>query len=98
MDKPQAGLRQRIFAWALARFNTSYERFAANYKQKLFAGLTGAVLEIGPGTGVNLRYLNPDNVRWIGVEPNTFMQTYLREEAQKTGMPVELKIGTADTL
>jgi ubiquinone/menaquinone biosynthesis C-methylase UbiE len=98
MDKPQAGLRQRIFAWALARFNTSYERFAANYKQKLFAGLTGAVLEIGPGTGVNLRYLSPGNVRWIGVEPNTFMQTYLRQEAQKTGMPVELKIGTADTL
>ena len=98
MDRPQAGLRERIFAWALARFNTNYERFASKYKQKLFADLTGTVLEIGPGTGVNLRYLTSGNVRWTGVEPNAFMQTYLHEEAGRLGIPVELKIGTADTL
>src|SRR5262245_3407014 len=51
MDTPKAGLRQRIFAWALARFNTRYERFISKYKQELFRNLTGTVLEIGPGTG-----------------------------------------------
>jgi hypothetical protein len=49
MDKPKAGLNQRIFAWAISRF-------AEKYKQRLFAGLSGTVLEIGPGTGVNLHY------------------------------------------
>jgi ubiquinone/menaquinone biosynthesis C-methylase UbiE len=98
MDIPKAGLRQRIFAWALARFNTKYERFVSRYKRPLFADLTGTVLEIGPGTGVNLRYLRPDRVDWMGVEPNPFMQSYLYAEASKLGMPLEIRIGTADTL
>src|SRR5262245_9026147 len=98
MDTPKAGLRQRIFAWALARFNTRYERFASKSKEQLLADLTGTVLEIGPGTGVNLRYLTSNRVRWIGVEPNPFMQPYLREEANRLGMPIDLQIGTADTL
>ena len=98
MDKPEAGLRQRLFAWALARFNTKYEQFASRYKQQLFAGLTGTVLEIGPGTGVNLRYLNPETVHWIGVEPNAFMEPYIREEASRLHMQVEIRSGTADNL
>lgn len=97
MDTPKAGLRQRVFAWALARFNTRYERFVSEYKRRLFADVSGNVLEIGPGTGANLRYL-PNGVRWMGVEPNPFMQSYVREEAHKLGLPIEVRIGTADTL
>jgi hypothetical protein len=74
MDKPKGGLSQRIFAWALARFNSRYEQFSAQYKDRLFAGLSGSLLEIGPGTGVNLRYLRDASVRWTGVEPNLFMR------------------------
>ena len=98
VDRPKAGLRYRIFTWARARFNARYEQFASKYKQQLFQGLTGTVLEIGPGTGVNLRYLTSGKVRWIGVEPNPFMEPYLREEANRLTMPIELHIGTAETL
>lgn len=98
MDTPRASLRQRIFAWALSRFNTRYERFVSRYKRPLFADLSGTVLEIGPGTGVNLHYLKPELVHWTGIEPNPFMESYLHEEANKLGMPVEIRIGTADTL
>lgn len=56
------------------------------------------MLEIGPGAGVNLRYLTSGKVRWIGVEPNPFMEPYLREEANRLSMPIELHIGTAETL
>jgi ubiquinone/menaquinone biosynthesis C-methylase UbiE len=98
MDTPKAGLRQRIFAWALARFNTKYERFVSPYKRHRFGDLAGTVLEIGPGTGVNLRYLRPDKVHWIGIEPNPFMQSYISEEANKLGMSVQIRIGTADKL
>jgi len=87
MDTPKAGLRQRLFAWALAHFNARYERFAAEYKLRLFAGLTGSVVEIGPGTGANLPYLNSDKVHWIGVEPNPYMQRTSEPlcEQQKAG-------------
>ncbi len=56
------------------------------------------MLEIGPGTGVNLRYFRGGRVRWIGVEPNFFMERYLREEAARVGMSIDLRIGTADDL
>jgi ubiquinone/menaquinone biosynthesis C-methylase UbiE len=98
MDRPEAGLRQRLFAWALARFNTRYEQFVSPYKERLLADVTGTVLEIGPGTGVNLRYLASGNVRWVGVEPNRFMEPYLQREAERLHMQVELRSGTADTL
>ena len=97
MDAPNAGFRQRVFAWALARFSTRYERFVSQRKRRLFADLAGTVLEIGPGTGVNLRYLMPDRVYWMGVELNPFMEPYLRQEAGRVGMPIEIRIGTADT-
>jgi ubiquinone/menaquinone biosynthesis C-methylase UbiE len=98
MDRPEAGFSQRMFAWAIARFNTRYENFASKYKEELLGDVFGTVLEIGPGTGVNLRYLASHNVHWIGVEPNLFMKTNLLREANRLNMPVELRIGTADTL
>jgi ubiquinone/menaquinone biosynthesis C-methylase UbiE len=98
MDKPKGGLKQRIFAWALARFSTRYEQFSGKYKEALFAELSGTVLEVGPGTGVNLRYFRDRAVRWIGVEPNLCMERYLREEATRLMMPIDLRVGTADHL
>ena len=91
-------LRQRVSAWALARFNTKYERFAEPYKERLLSSLTGTVLEIGPGTGANLRYLTRPDVHWIGIEPNPFMEQYLRGEAEKLGMQIEIRSGTAEGL
>ena len=94
MEETKAGLRQRIFAWALAR-NHRYEQFAAPYKRRLFADLQGVVIELGPGTGANLRYLDPRRVRWTGIDPNPFMRTYLFDEASRLGVAADLRIGGA---
>jgi len=91
-------IRQRIFAWALARFNKRYEQFAVKYKEKLFADLSGVVLEIGPGTGANLRYFVQPGIRWIGVEPNRFMEPYLEKEAKRLGIQIDLHTGLAHEL
>jgi ubiquinone/menaquinone biosynthesis C-methylase UbiE len=91
-------IRQRIFAWALARFNKRYEQFAVKYKEKLFADLSGVVLEIGPGTGANLRYFAQAGIRWIGVEPNRYMQPYLEKEVKRLGMQIDLRAGLAHQL
>ena len=92
------GLRQRIFAWALGRFNQRYEQFVAPYKQRLFAELRGRVVELGPGTGVNLRYLNRDGVQWIGIDPNPFMRPYLLREAERLVMAADCRVGSAYAL
>jgi ubiquinone/menaquinone biosynthesis C-methylase UbiE len=98
MDRPQAGIRQRIFAWALARFNGKYEASVAESKQRLFAGLAGTVIEIGPGTGANLKFLDPRKVSWAGVDPNSFMEAYLRQEGARLGIALDLRLGMAEHL
>jgi ubiquinone/menaquinone biosynthesis C-methylase UbiE len=74
--------------------SASHRSTSNNY----FRDLTGNILEIGPGTGANLRYLNPAKVSWIGVEPNPFMQTYLHEEANRLGVPIEIRMPTGEAL
>ncbi len=94
-DNSRSGLRRRLLAWLLARGNARYERLVAERKRALFAELTGDVLEIGPGAGANLPYV-PRGIRWIGLEPNVHMHAYLRKEAERLGLAVELRTGTAE--
>ena len=54
-------------------------------------------MEIGPGTGANLRFYAP-GVRWVGVEPNPWAHDYLRREAARVGLAAEVRAGTAEAL
>ncbi len=95
-------LYQRFFAHTLAWGDDAQHRLYGEHKRQLFAGLEGTVVEVGPGTGVNLPYL-PDHLRWIGLEPNPHMHDYIREQlddraldatlrtdpAQNTGLPAD---------
>src|SRR5258706_582852 len=93
--------RLRCWQWAQAfiqaRFNRQSEASVADRKQALFTGISGDVLEIGPGTGVNLVYL-PVGIRWIGIEPNTYMHPYLRELGLKLGLSLDIRVGFAEHL
>ncbi|MGH9709040.1 MAG: class I SAM-dependent methyltransferase [Candidatus Acidiferrales bacterium] len=93
----RGGMRKRIFAWTLHKFNGRYEQAIAARKRGLLGGLTGTVIEIGPGTGPNLRYY-AKTVRWIGMEPNPYMRAYLQHEAARTGVTAELCDGTAEAM
>lgn len=93
----KAGWYKRIFAKFQGGGNSSYEAEIAPYKRSLLQGLTGDVLEIGPGGGPNLRYYAPD-VRWMGIEPNPYMHDYLRETAAEQGLAVDIRLGTAEAL
>ena len=94
---PRAGFGKRVHAWMLARCGGHYERMVAERKRRLFAGLSGAILEIGPGAGPNLAYY-PKDCRWIGVEPNPFMHSYLRQSAERAGLQIEIRQLLAEKL
>lgn len=87
--------RARTFAWTMARGTGPYERWMAERKRSLLGGLSGEVLEIGPGGGVNLPYL-PREVRWTGIEPNPHFHPYIRKEAVRLDRPVRLVAGLAE--
>lgn len=60
------------FAWLIQMASRFHEPMVAGRKRALFAGLSGDVLEIGAGNGVNLQYL-PASVKWTGYEPNRYL-------------------------
>ena len=84
------GLNQRLMAWTMANAAAGYETAMEKRKKDLLANLSGQILEIGPGTGPNLRYFNPD-VQWTGVEPNPHMIPYLKQEAKTQGLSITVK-------
>src|SRR5215468_7513904 len=94
---PHSVLRARVFAFLLLRVNAKYEQLMAARKRTLLGDLRGMVLEIGPGAGVNLSHYD-SSVKWIGIEPNPYMQAYLRKEAERCGLQVDLRTGNAERM
>jgi ubiquinone/menaquinone biosynthesis C-methylase UbiE len=90
-------IRQRLFAWMLSLAAPAHDRLVGSRKERLFSGLAGTVLEIGPGTGINFSYY-PKAIRWIGLEPNPHLHTYLRREARRLGFAIELHLGNAEEI
>lgn len=88
---------KRLFAWLMAAESGTYDSAVGDRKQTLFANLQGNVLEIGPGTGPNLSYY-PHDIHWIGIEPNPFMYPYLQKEAERLGLDIDLRSGSAERL
>jgi SAM-dependent methyltransferase len=88
-------LYQKLFAHGLAQGDDAQHRIYGARKRALFAGLRGTVVEIGPGTGVNLPYL-PDGIRWIGLEPNPHMHPFLREHLASRAIDADLRTDPAE--
>ncbi len=90
-------IRRRLFARYYDRAIARYEHLLEPQKRELFSSLEGTVVEIGPGTGVNLALL-PEGVRWIGIEPNEHMHPLLKEKAAALGFEVDLRDMHAEQL
>ena len=97
------GLRARLFAWSLAHAAEAQEALYAERKRALFAELAGlatpprTVVEIGAGAGPNARHLAP-GTRWVVVEPNVWFHPHLRRAAERYGLALDLRAGTAEAL
>jgi len=79
-------IHDRFLAWFMAREDGKYDRFVEDRKRKLLSGLSGTLVEVGSGTGPNLRFL-PTELRVVAVEPNPFMHShFLREAKDRRGL------------
>lgn len=85
---------QRLFAHGLKWGDATQHRVYGDRKRALFQGLTGTVVEIGPGTGVNVPYL-PDGIHWIGLEPNPHMHPFLEDAWAGRDVEVDLRTDPA---
>jgi ubiquinone/menaquinone biosynthesis C-methylase UbiE len=91
------------YIWA--KFAPTYDRQIAFFERILFGGarewacsrVWGEVLEVGIGTGRNLRYY-PHDVRLTGVDLSPEMLAIARRRAAALGRDVDLRVTDAESL
>jgi ubiquinone/menaquinone biosynthesis C-methylase UbiE len=69
----------------------------ADLKSRLFADLPPVVVEIGAGTGANMRYFRP-GTKVIAAEPNQYMHAKLAARARRRGIELEMHSYGAERL
>jgi len=90
-------VRGRLNAAVLRGADRYAHHLLGRRKRELFAGLPSTVVEIGPGTGANLRYY-PAGTRLVAVEPNPYMHKPLLAAARRRGIEVELRAEGAERI
>lgn len=90
VDFERARIRSRIEARLLdAGAKQTHVRHGKR-KQAVIGAMTGTIVEIGAGTGANMRYY-ADGVRVIAIEPNPAMHPRLRSQAERHGVDLEIR-------
>lgn len=84
------GAISRFNAWFFTALSGYLNRLSRSHKLEAFEGLEGpVVLEIGAGTGANLRYL-PRGTQLYAVEPSLRMHEGLRRRCSAAGVRLTL--------
>jgi ubiquinone/menaquinone biosynthesis C-methylase UbiE len=85
----------RMYVKAAARAD---RRGAADHRRRLLEGLSGRVVEIGAGHGLNFAHYPTTVTEVIAVEPETTLGEAARQAATRAPVPVTVLEGTADRL
>jgi SAM-dependent methyltransferase len=59
-------------------------------KTEVIGSMSGTIVELGPGTGANMRYYAP-GVKVIAIEPNPHMHERLSAQADRYGVDIEIR-------
>jgi ubiquinone/menaquinone biosynthesis C-methylase UbiE len=86
------------FARCFARLSTTMEPGVAGYRQELLAGLSGRVLEVGAGNGLNFRHYPASVAEVVAVEPEPYLRELAVAAAAEAGVPIQVVDGTAESL
>jgi SAM-dependent methyltransferase len=96
---PQHGRRHRVFArWYPARAEAMDRAGFAAYRARLLAGLSGRVLELGAGSGLNFAHYPAQVERVVAIEPEPRLRELALAAAREAPVPVEVVAGDAADL
>ena len=90
MDLAKQKRRSRFEAWLLDASAASNHELQGERKTAEIGSMSGTIVELGPGTGVNMRYYAP-GVRVIAIEPNPVMHDRLRDHAAEHEVDLEIR-------
>ena len=83
MENPNANLKEGFYSKLFARFYDPFmesmeQKVLGRYRKQLLEPLTGNILEVGSGTGINFK-LYPKNCHVVASEPSEHMLRYATE-------------------
>jgi ubiquinone/menaquinone biosynthesis C-methylase UbiE len=90
--------RHPIFARFFDRLSRLMEREVGVHRDRLLAGLSGRVLEVGAGNGVNFAHYPPTVEEVVALEPEPFMRGKAQHAAANAGVAVRVVDGVASNL
>jgi SAM-dependent methyltransferase len=85
-----ADIRHPVFARVFARFSQLMERELGDRRRELLAGLSGRVLEVGAGNGMNFRHYPLQVEEVLALEP----EPYLRGKAEQAARTAPVRVHT----
>jgi len=71
---------------------------AAEHRDRLLAGLSGRVLEVGAGNGLNFSHYPGTVTEVVAVEPEDYLRARARQAAEEAPVPIKVVDGLADSL
>ncbi len=89
-DFERQKIRSKFEAFVLDARAGLMHKIHGQAKRDAIGAMQGTILELGPGTGANMRYYAP-GVHVIGIEPNPLMHERLRAKAAELDVDLEIR-------
>jgi SAM-dependent methyltransferase len=87
-----------IFARVFDRFSEPMERETGPYRDETLAGLSGRVLELGAGNGMNFAHYPATVDEVVALEPEPYLRERAQSAARDAPVPVTVRDGVAGPL
>jgi SAM-dependent methyltransferase len=91
-------VRHPIFARVLDRLARLEEREIGQHRHELVAGLSGRVVEIGAGNGMNFAHYPSTVEEVVALEPEPYLRGKAQDAARRATTRVTVRDGVADRL
>jgi ubiquinone/menaquinone biosynthesis C-methylase UbiE len=95
----KSAVHHPIFARMYRRLAAEYEnKGASEHREEMLDALSGRVIEVGAGTGLNFAHYPPSVTEVVAVEPESYLRAVAEETSRTAPVPVRVVDGSADAL
>jgi ubiquinone/menaquinone biosynthesis C-methylase UbiE len=87
-----------LFARFFDRLSRTMDRELGRHRDELLTGLSGRVLEIGAGNGINFGHYPASVEEVVAIEPEPYLRARAEQAAETAPVPVAVRNGVAEEL